>query len=377
MTQTERTFEDHPAVRERVPVLLGIVGASGSGKTFSALRLATGMQRITGGDIFFIDTEGRRALDYADLFTFRHVPFGAPFGPLDYLKAIEHCVKRGATIGIVDSLSHEHEGPGGVLEQQEANLERLAGDDDAKRDRMNFAAWKKPKMDRARLLNTIGQLDINLICCFRAKDKIKFPPKGVEDRSMIELGWMPIAGKEIVYEFKLQALLYPTSDGVPEWNPTQPGEKMIVKIPGQFRELLKEPKQLDENIGEQVARWAMGNMEAPSVAEFDAVMVEIGHSTTTTLLNGVAIQQRRRPWEPEQRDAIRAAINEKKVVLEKAQGPCQHPDGFAPSSENPNAHCIHCGEEKDAAKSGGKKGAGAPEQQPLGTAQPRGNKRDL
>jgi hypothetical protein len=114
---TTRVFEDHEAKRGAVPLLVGLVGPSSGGKTFSALRLATGIQRVTGGDIFVIDTESRRSLHYADQFKFRHVPFPAPFGPLDYLAAIEYCVKRGAKVVIVDSMSHEHEGPGGVLEQ--------------------------------------------------------------------------------------------------------------------------------------------------------------------------------------------------------------------------------------------------------------------
>jgi ABC-type sulfate/molybdate transport systems ATPase subunit len=74
-----RTFTDSPAVRESVPLLVGLMGASGSGKTYSALRIATGMQRVAGGEIFVIDTESKRSLHYADTFKFRHVPFDAPF----------------------------------------------------------------------------------------------------------------------------------------------------------------------------------------------------------------------------------------------------------------------------------------------------------
>ena len=123
---SDRTFTDQPAKRERVPLLVGLFGPSGSGKTYSALRLATGMQRITGGDIYGIDTESRRMLHYADDFTFKHLQFDAPFSPLDYLAAIDHCTKKGASIVIVDSLSHEHEGPGGVLEWHDAETKRLA-----------------------------------------------------------------------------------------------------------------------------------------------------------------------------------------------------------------------------------------------------------
>src|ERR1700749_2602141 len=114
-----RTFEDHEATRQKVPLLVGLMGPSGSGKTFSALRLATGIQQVSGGDIYFIDTEARRALPSADQFKFRHLEFNAPFGSLDYLAAIEHCVKAGAKVIVIDSMSHEHIGPGGYLQTQE------------------------------------------------------------------------------------------------------------------------------------------------------------------------------------------------------------------------------------------------------------------
>ena len=83
-----RIFEDKPATREKVPLFIGLFGPSGSGKTYSALELATGIQSVTGGDIHVIDTEARRALHYADRFTFRHVQFDAPFASLDYVGSI-------------------------------------------------------------------------------------------------------------------------------------------------------------------------------------------------------------------------------------------------------------------------------------------------
>jgi hypothetical protein len=125
-------FEDRPAVPSKVPLLIGIMGPSGGGKTYSALRLASGITRIAGGEFAVIDTESKRALHYASDFKFRHINFAAPFSPLDYLAALEHCAKRGMTTVVVDSMSHEHEGPGGVLEWQAAEVERLSGGDAAK-----------------------------------------------------------------------------------------------------------------------------------------------------------------------------------------------------------------------------------------------------
>src|ERR1700743_2466045 len=63
-----RKFEDAPAKREQTPVLVGLVSPSGAGKTFSALRMATGMQRMTGGEIFVLATEQKGPRPYAEEF---------------------------------------------------------------------------------------------------------------------------------------------------------------------------------------------------------------------------------------------------------------------------------------------------------------------
>jgi hypothetical protein len=252
-----RTFSDKPAVRTSVPLLLGLTGASGSGKTYSALRAATGIQRITGGEIFYIDTEARRALHYADRFKFRHLEFQAPFGPLDYLAAIEHCQKKGAKVIVVDSMSHEHEGPGGVLEKHEQETTQLSSEWHCSRDAAQMSAWAKPKAERRQLINSILQLGINGIFCFRAKEKLKII-KGEKPQAM---GWMPIAGEEFVFEMTVNCLLYPGCGGVPIWNPGEIGEKMMVKLPEQFRELFATKKPLDEETGEALAKWAAGDTQ--------------------------------------------------------------------------------------------------------------------
>jgi len=266
----DRTFVDSPAVREATPLLVGLVGPSFSGKTLSALRLATGFQRVCGGEIFMIDTESRRGLHYAHdaaapsgvrTFKFRHVPFGAPFSPLDYLHAIEHCANQGARQIIIDSMSHEHEGPGGVLEMHDAEIDRLAKNakpgDENKRDRVSMLAWQKPKAQRRRLINTILQMPVNFVFCFRAKEKMLIK-KGQEPTP---LGFMPIAGDEFVYEMTLKCLLLQGADGRPTWQSENAGERLTTKIPAQFRvppftELLTA--QLSEDAGEALARWAAG-----------------------------------------------------------------------------------------------------------------------
>lgn len=366
---TDRKFDLADAKRERVPLLVGIGGASGSGKTFSALRMATGMQRVAGGDIAVIDTEARRALHYADKFKFKHLDFRAPYSSDDYRAAIEWCVGKGALTLVVDSMSHEHEGPGGLLEWHEAELDRLAGNDYAKRNRVTMLAWAKPKAARRRLINTIVQLGVNGIFCFRAKPKIKLPKRGSGEKDPIELGWMPIAGEEFVYEMTVHALLYPGCGGVPIWNPELPGEKSMTKLPAQFIETFKKTGPLDEATGEAMAKWAAGDAReptgpaqgavdrgagasapapaqtptGPTSKELTDLLFEIEEMATEAALRELAAEQRERAWSPEQRGTIKAAIDvQRKKLSEPA--PCTHPDGFGPSEERPEPHCIHCGE---------------------------------
>lgn len=250
-----RTFEDYEAIRDAVPLIAGLVGPSGSGKTYSAMRLATGMQRITGGDIYGIDTEARRMLHYADEFKFRHIPFVAPFDPLSYLAAFEHCVRKGAKTIITDSASHIHEGPGGTLEAHEEELDRLAGDDDSKRKRYNLTAWQKPKGELRRFLNTILQMNINIIFCYRAKDKLKV----VSGQNPTPLGYMPIAGDEMIYEATVNCLLLPGAKGVPTWHPREMGERALVKLPEMFKDVFIQGQPLSEEVGEKLAIWAAGS----------------------------------------------------------------------------------------------------------------------
>ena len=263
MNEVVRSFQVKAAVRERVPLLIGLMGPSGSGKTFSALRLATGIQAVTGGDIFGIDTEARRMLHYADRFKFKYVEFGAPFGSLDYLAALEQCAKAGAGVIIVDSMSHEHESPGGMLDLQEKELERLAGNDWAKRERVKMLSWQKPKANRRRLINGILQLNANFIFCFRAKNTVK-PLKINGKTEIVPMGFMPIAGEEFLFEQTVNCLLLPNSGGVPTWQSENLGERQMMKLPVQFREIFAGNKPLDEDMGRALATWAKG--EAPKSA---------------------------------------------------------------------------------------------------------------
>lgn len=249
-----RVFTDTEATREQVPCLVGLTGPSSSGKTLSGILLAKGIQEVVGGDIGVIDTEASRSKHYADRYKFRHLDFKPPFNPLSYLDAINHFAKKGVKTIMVDSMSHEHEGPGGVLEMHEDELNRIAGQDYGKRDKVKMLAWAKPKQERRRLINEIIQLGIHGIFCFRAKEKIKM----VKGQDPIPMGWSPIGGEEFIYEMTASIFLPPGCNGKPDWEPKELGEKALIKLPYQFRGVINDGKPLCEDHGRKLAEWAAG-----------------------------------------------------------------------------------------------------------------------
>ena len=260
-----RNFKIEKAVRRSVPLLIGLMGPSGGGKTYSALRLAKGIQKVFPGDIIHIDTESNRALHYASIFDFQHVPFGEPFGSMDYLEVLNFAQSKKPSIIIIDSMSHEHESIGGMLDLHEKELDRMAGNDHGKRQRMGMLAWHRPKSDRRKLINGLLQMNSNFIFCFRAKESSR-PSKDKNGKSIIEnFGFMPIAGNEFVFEMTINMLLLPHANGIPTWKSDNKGESMMMKLPEQFKSIFNKPGiQLDEAIGEKLATWAKGNKEAPA-----------------------------------------------------------------------------------------------------------------
>jgi hypothetical protein len=151
-------------------------------------------------------------------------------------------------------MSHEHIGPGGYLLTQEAEVDRMAGNDYAKRERVKMAGWIKPAAMRQQMITGILQMNVNFIFCFRAKEKTK-PKKG---GGIEEMGFMPIAGEELLFEMTVNCLLPPKSNGIPQWRSDQVGERLMMKLPRQFEGLFAEQKPLDESIGRSLAEWARG-----------------------------------------------------------------------------------------------------------------------
>jgi hypothetical protein len=252
MTTNGNGFSFRPAVREAVALLIGLSGSSGSGKTYSAMRLAKG---ICGDKPFaVIDTEAGRSRHYAETFKFDVGDLTAPFRPESYLNAIKAADEAGYKAIVVDSISHEWAGEGGILGWQEEELTRMAGDDWKKREACKMASWIKPKMAHKQMVQRLLQVQANLILCFRAEEKIAMEKDQNGKTVIVPKGWQPICEKNLPYELTVSFLLTPDKPGMP-----QP-----IKLQEQHKILFPLTKQISEESGKGISEWATGGIQPPA-----------------------------------------------------------------------------------------------------------------
>lgn len=259
-------FDFKPAVRNDLHTMIMIAGASASGKTYSAMRLAKGL----AGDKRFavIDTEASRALHYAKDangvgFDFDHADFspydanGALLGftPERYADAVEAADRAGYPVVVIDSGSHLWEGVGGILEIQEEELHRRSGGDASKMERVRGASWIVPKSRLRKFMQRMMQVRAHLIICVRAKELPDFLANDARRKSKFrrkDLPWEPAFDKDAIFEMTSVLLLEAGSRGAPTH----------IKVSDEHLMCFPEGRQITEESGKMLARWAAGqNMD--------------------------------------------------------------------------------------------------------------------
>jgi hypothetical protein len=183
----------HKAEKKRVKLKMAVQGPSGSGKTWGALALARNLW--PEGKICLIDTENESASLYADSFDFDTIPLGPPFGTGRYLECIEAAVKGGYDVLIIDSITPQWDGEGGILRRKE-EMDRRPGSN-------GYANWASFTPEHEAFKQALQQSPIHTICTMRSKqdyiltanDKGKQVPK--------KIGMAPIQRDQMDYEFTL------------------------------------------------------------------------------------------------------------------------------------------------------------------------------
>lgn len=157
-------FKAQKAVREKIYTKLALMSPSGGGKTYSALRLATGMadelEKINGTrpKILMANTEGSRGRYYANEFNYDIIDLVAPFVPEQFVEAIDYAINEGYGILVMDSTSHEWEGKGGCLE-----LHQKAGG--------KYQDWKYVTPRHDAFIDKLATSPIHIVATMRGKDQ--------------------------------------------------------------------------------------------------------------------------------------------------------------------------------------------------------------
>lgn len=169
---------------------IGLCGAAGSGKTLSALKIASGL----GPRIALVDTENNSSVLYADRIDFDVLNIEPPFEIDKYIKAIHQAEAAGYDVLILDSISHAWAGEGGLLDTQG----KLADGG------MNsFTAWRKLTPQHNAFIEAMIRSKLHLIATMRSKmdyvvetnEKGKSVPKKV--------GLAPVQREGMDYEFDI------------------------------------------------------------------------------------------------------------------------------------------------------------------------------
>lgn len=188
-------MEFKKAQRKQVKIKVALSGVSGSGKTYSALLLAKGLAH--GGKIAVLDTENDSASLYADiqgLPEFDHLTIHAPFHTQKYIQAIELAVSRGYSVLIIDSISHQWSGEGGIMDRMDKD--RIAN------PRLNsYTNWSKYTPEHEKFKSAITQSHIHIVATMRSKQEYSMDKDDKGKAVISKMGMAPIQRDQFEYEF--------------------------------------------------------------------------------------------------------------------------------------------------------------------------------
>ena len=178
------------AKREQIWAKILLNSPSGGGKSYSALRLATGMARKCGSRVAVVDTENGRIRYYANEFDFDDMQLEEPYSPEKYIEAIDEAVKAGYKVLVIDSTSHEWNF---CLDL----VNNMPGSN-------SYTKWKSVTPRHNAFMEKILQAPIHIIATVRGKDEyVLEDSNGKKIPKKVGLGYTQRDGAEFNYTVTL------------------------------------------------------------------------------------------------------------------------------------------------------------------------------
>lgn len=196
------SFQIQKAVRKQVKFKMALTAPSGGGKTYSALKIAKGMQESMAakGDqtkIGFIDTENGSASLYADtpgMPEFFTIDLSPPYLTTRFIDATKALIDAGCGIIVLDSMSHQWMGEGGILDRKE----KL----DARPGSNSWANWAKFTPEHEQFKSFIQQCPAHVVACLRSKQEYTQTEENGK-KKIQKLGAAPVQRDGMEFEFSL------------------------------------------------------------------------------------------------------------------------------------------------------------------------------
>ncbi len=177
------------ATKRAARLRMALIGPAGSGKTYTALSIATHL----GGPIAVLDTEHGSASKYADLFTFDVLELES-FDPRRYVEAIHAADAAGYKALIIDSLSHAWMGKDGALELKDKATA-------ASRSGNSFDAWRTVTPLHNQLVESILASRCHVFATLRTKTEYVVEQDDRGKNKPRKVGLQPVQRDGLEYEF--------------------------------------------------------------------------------------------------------------------------------------------------------------------------------
>ena len=202
MAEKKYSFQATEATRESILLRMSLTGPTGSGKTKTAMIVASRMvERLGTGPLFVIDSENRSALRYAysprskSGYRFKHVPMPEDdYSPQSYMAALDYCESQGAGVIIMDSISHAWNGINGVLE-----LVDQAADNSRSKNKFS-EGWSKMTPIQNRFIQRIVGSSAHVLFTMRAKVEWIIQENERGKKEPVKVGLAPVQREGVDYE---------------------------------------------------------------------------------------------------------------------------------------------------------------------------------
>jgi hypothetical protein len=233
-------------------VIVAMVGGSSGGKTYSAILLGRGLVGPQG-KLALLDTESGRGRIYSNIADYDYAELSSPFSPERYIEAIKDAEEAGYDALIIDSLSHEWNALGGVLEIADSGKTKDG------RALTGLIKWAQPKARHGRFIQAILKSRMHLILCLRAKEKLKqVKIDGKEE--IVSDGWVSVQDKNFIFEVTVQLFL-------PNNDPRRLGIPRLDKCPEDLLAAFPANERITVKTGELIAAWVKGGIPVDHALE--------------------------------------------------------------------------------------------------------------